>query len=57
MKRMLIMAAACLIVAMTFAVQCTARTKKGTQCKRQVLPGKINAVRVEVLLPFTTREK
>jgi putative hemolysin len=39
MKKMLIMAAACLMAAMTFAAQCAATTKKGTQCKRQASPG------------------
>ena len=39
MKKMLIMAVACLMAAMTFAAQCAATTKKGTQCKRQASPG------------------
>ena len=38
MKKMMIMAAACLMAAMTFAAQCAATTKKGTQCKRQASP-------------------
>ena len=33
------MAAVCLMAAMTFAAQCAATTKKGTQCKRQASPG------------------
>ena len=41
MKKMLMMAAVCLMVAMTFAAQCTATTKKGTQCKRQASPGSL----------------
>ena len=32
------MAAVCLMAAMTFAAQCAATTKKGTQCKRQASP-------------------
>ena len=39
MKKMLMMAAVCLMAAMTFAAQCAATTKKGTQCKRQASPG------------------
>ena len=39
MKKMLMAAAVCLMAAMTFAAQCAATTKKGTQCKRQTLPG------------------
>ena len=39
MKKVLVMAAACLMAAMTFAAQCAATTKKGTQCKRQASPG------------------
>ena len=39
MKKMMIMAAACMMAAMTFAAQCAATTKKGTQCKRQASPG------------------
>ena len=38
MKKVLMMAAACLMAAMTFAAQCAATTKKGTQCKRQASP-------------------
>ena len=41
MKKMLVMAAACLMAAMTFAAQCAATTKKGTQCKRQASPGSL----------------
>lgn len=39
MKKMLMMAAVCLMAAITFAAQCAATTKKGTQCKRQASPG------------------
>ena len=39
MKKVLMMAAVCLMAAMTFAAQCAATTKKGTQCKRQASPG------------------
>ena len=39
MKRILLMAAVCLMAAMAFAAQCAAITKKGTQCKRQASPG------------------
>ena len=39
MKKILIMAVVCLMTAMTFAAQCAATTKKGTQCKRQASPG------------------
>ena len=39
MKKMLMMAAVCLMAAMTFAAQCAAKTKKSTQCKRQASPG------------------
>lgn len=39
MKKMLMAAAVYLMAAMTFAAQCAATTKKGTQCKRQTLPG------------------
>jgi hypothetical protein len=39
MKKMMMMAAVCLMAAMTFAAQCAATTKKGTQCKRQASPG------------------
>ena len=39
MKKVLVMAAVCLMAAMTFAAQCAAMTKKGTQCKRQASPG------------------
>ena len=39
MKKALMMAAVCLMAAMTFAAQCAATTKKGTQCKRQASPG------------------
>lgn len=39
MKKIMMMAAACLMAAMTFAAQCAATTKKGTQCKRQASPG------------------
>ena len=38
MKKMLTMAAVCLMAAMAFAAQCAATTKKGTQCKRQASP-------------------
>ena len=39
MKKIVMMAAVCLMAAMTFAAQCAATTKKGTQCKRQASPG------------------
>ncbi len=39
MKKIIMMAAVCLMAAMTFAAQCAATTKKGTQCKRQASPG------------------
>lgn len=39
MKKIMMMAAVCLMAAMTFAAQCAAITKKGTQCKRQASPG------------------
>ena len=39
MKKVLMMAAVCLMAAMTFAAQCAATTKKGTQCKRPASPG------------------
>ena len=39
MKKMMIMAAACLMAAMTFAAQCAATTLAGTQCKRQAAEG------------------
>ena len=39
MKKVLMMAAVCLMTAMTFAAQCAATTKKGTQCKRPASPG------------------
>lgn len=39
MKKILIMAAVCLMAVATFAAQCAATTKKGTQCKRQASPG------------------
>ena len=39
MKKLLTMAAVCLMAAMTFAAQCAATTKKGTQCKREASPG------------------
>ena len=39
MKKMMLMAAVCLMAAMTFAAQCVATTKKGTQCKREASPG------------------
>ena len=39
MKKMLMMAAVCLMAAVAFAAQCAATTKKGTQCKRQASPG------------------
>ena len=39
MKKMIMMAAVCLMAAMTFAAQCAATTKKGTQCKRNASPG------------------
>lgn len=35
MRKMMIMAAACLMAAMTFAAQCAAKTQDGAQCKRQ----------------------
>ena len=35
MKKMMIMAAAGLMAAMTFAAQCAAKTEDGVQCKRQ----------------------
>ena len=35
MKKMMIMAAACMMAAMTFAAQCAAKTEDGVQCKRQ----------------------
>ena len=35
MKKMMIMAAAGLMAAMTFAAQCAAKTQDGAQCKRQ----------------------
>ena len=35
MKKMMIMAAAALMAAMTFAAQCAAKTEDGVQCKRQ----------------------
>ena len=41
MKKILMMAAACLMVAAAFAAQCTATTKKGTQCKRQAAAGSL----------------
>jgi len=39
MKKMLMTAAVCLMAVATFAAQCAATTKKGTQCKRQASPG------------------
>ena len=39
MKKVLMMAAVCLMAAMTFAAQCAATTRKGTQCKRPASPG------------------
>ncbi|MBQ3290441.1 MAG: hypothetical protein IJH50_13650 [Kiritimatiellae bacterium] len=39
MKKILMMVAVCLMAAATFAAQCAATTKKGTQCKRQASPG------------------
>ena len=39
MKKILMMAAVCLMAVATFAAQCAATTKKGTQCKRQASPG------------------
>ena len=39
MKKMMLMTAVCLMAAMTFAAQCVATTKKGTQCKREASPG------------------
>ena len=39
MKKILMMAAVCLMAAATFAAQCAATTQKGTQCKRQASPG------------------
>ena len=39
MKKIIMMAAVCLMAAMTFAAQCAATTKKGTQCKRNASPG------------------
>ena len=39
MKKILMMAVVCLMAAATFAAQCAATTKKGTQCKRQASPG------------------
>ena len=39
MKKIMMMAAVCLMAAMTFAAQCAATTRKGTQCKRQASPG------------------
>ena len=35
MKKMMIMAAACMMAAMSFAAQCAAKTEDGVQCKRQ----------------------
>ena len=35
MKKLLTMAAVCLMAAMTFAAQCAAKTEDGVQCKRQ----------------------
>lgn len=37
MKKM-IMVAVCLIATLTFAAQCAATTKRGTQCKRNASP-------------------
>ena len=41
MKKMMIMAMACLMAAMAFAAQCAATTKNGTRCKRQASPGSL----------------
>ena len=54
MKRMMIMAVAGLMAAMTFAAQCAAKTEDGVQCKRQTdvvvkLPG-IQKIDMENLL-------
>ena len=35
MKKMMIMAAACLMAVAAFAAQCAAKTEDGVQCKRQ----------------------
>ncbi len=35
MKKMMIMAAACLMAVAAFAAQCAAKTEDGAQCKRQ----------------------
>ena len=43
MKKVLMMVAVCLMAAATFAAQCAATTKKGTQCKRQASPGYVAA--------------
>ena len=34
MKKMMIMVAACMMAAMSFAAQCAAKTEDGAQCKR-----------------------
>ena len=39
MRKVLMMAAVCLMAAMTVAAQCAATTRKGTQCKRPASPG------------------
>ena len=39
MQKIQMMAAVCLMAAATFAAQCAATTKRGTQCKRQASPG------------------
>ena len=39
MKKVLMMVAVCLMAAATFAAQCAATTKKGTQCKRKAKSG------------------
>ncbi len=39
MKKILVFVTVCLLAAITFAAQCAATTKKGTQCKRQASPG------------------
>ena len=39
MKKMILMAAVCLMAAMTFAAQCAGVTKKGERCKREAAEG------------------
>ena len=39
MKKILMMAAVCLMAAMTFAAQCEGLTKKGERCKREAAEG------------------